>query len=171
MKVAVYGLGNVLMLDDGFGPSAVRRLEASWAFDDEVELLDLGTPGLDLPSKILDLDLLVFLDIVKSTAPPGTLFTFDKDELLEKMPSGRRQTTHEAGIREALWTADLMGRGPKAACLIGVVPKVVDSGTGLSDEVESAIDEVVARTIRTLAEHGYEATPRQIPAATGAWWE
>ena len=121
MRVAVYGLGNVLMLDDGFGPSAVRRLEAAWAFGEDVELVDLGTPGLDLPSKILDLDLLVFLDVVSAKDDPGTMCTFDKDALLEKAPAGRRQTTHEAGIREALWTADLMGRGPKSAVLIGVV--------------------------------------------------
>jgi hydrogenase maturation protease len=159
------------MQDDGFGPSAVRRLEAGWTFGDEVELLDLGTPGLDLPSKILDLQLLVFLDVVKSTAPPGTLCAFDKEELLEKAPVGRRQTTHEAGIREALWTADLLGRGPKAAFLVGVVPKLVDSGTGLSPEVEGAMDATLGRVIETLAGHGYEATPRAVPAATGAWWE
>ena len=171
MRVAVYGLGNVLMLDDGFGPSAVRRLEAAWAFGEDVELVDLGTPGLDLPSKILDLDLLVFLDVVSAKDDPGTMCTFDKDALLEKAPAGRRQTTHEAGIREALWTADLMGRGPKSAVLIGVVPKVVASGTGLSPEVERAIDPACRRVVEVLAAHGYEGAPREVPAATGAWWE
>ena len=171
MRVAVYGLGNVLMLDDGFGPSAVRRLEAGWAFGEDVELLDLGTPGLDLPSKILDLDVLVFLDVVTTASPPGTVHVYDKEALLEKPPAGRRQTTHEAGLREALWTADLLGRGPKAALLVGVVPRVVDSGTGLSPEVEGAIDDACRAVIDALAAHGYEASPREVPAATGAWWE
>lgn len=46
--VAVLGLGNVLMGDDGFGPTVIRELEAAWTPHPEVELLDLGTPGLDL---------------------------------------------------------------------------------------------------------------------------
>ena len=46
--IRVLGLGNVLMSDDGFGPYVARVLEAFYEFPDDVEVIDVGTPGLDL---------------------------------------------------------------------------------------------------------------------------
>ena len=48
MRVRVVGLGNVLMQDDGVGPHVARVLEAGWTVPENVRVLDLGTPGLDL---------------------------------------------------------------------------------------------------------------------------
>ena len=47
-QVSIIGLGNVLMGDDGLGPTAVMQLAAEYDFPEEVKLLDLGTPGLSL---------------------------------------------------------------------------------------------------------------------------
>ena len=51
-RVAVIGIGNVLMGDDAAGPTAVKLLEAGWEFSPEVEVIEGGTPGLDIASLV-----------------------------------------------------------------------------------------------------------------------
>jgi len=170
--IGIYGLGNVLLCDDGFGPSAVRRLEAQYIFpDDAVMLKDLGTPGLDLASHLLDLDLLLFLDTLKLDEAPGSVHVLDKADLLREDVQGLRQSTHEAGIREAILTADLVGRGPAEIRFLGVVPECLESGVGLSASVEQAIEPVLALTLDVLERRGVVPMLRRAAQPTGAWWE
>ena len=55
-NILVAGIGSVLLGDDGIGPYVVRMLEANYAFDEGVEIEDLGTPALDLIDHIAGLD-------------------------------------------------------------------------------------------------------------------
>ena len=170
--IGVYGLGNVLLCDDGFGPSAVRRLESRYVFPAEAVVLeDLGTPGLDLASHLLDLDLLLFLDTLSLDEPPGSVHVLDKADLLRENVKGLRQSTHEAGIREAILTADLVGRGPAEIRFFGVVPECLESGVGLSASVERAVDPVLALALQALERRGVVPSPRSSAQPTGAWWE
>ena len=170
--ICVYGLCNVLLCDDCFGPSAVRRLEAAYVLPEgEVRLADLGTPGLDLASHLLDLDTLIFLDTLSLDEVPGSLHVLTKEDLLREHVKGLRQSTHEAGIREAILTADLVGRGPAEILFLGVVPACLESGAGLSPAVERAIEPVVERTVAELEARGIAVVPRDARAETGAWWE
>jgi len=170
--IGVYGLGNVLLCDDGFGPSAVRRLESQYVFPEgAVALRDLGTPGLDLASHLLDLEELVFLDTLSLDEEPGTVHVLGKADLLREDVKGLRQSTHEAGLREAILTADLVGRGPAEIRFFGVVPECLESGAGLSPCVERAIEPVVALTLDALARKGVVPARRRAAQPTGAWWE
>ena len=47
-RVSVIGLGNILLGDDGFGPCAVEMFRCKYECGPDVEILDLGTPGVDL---------------------------------------------------------------------------------------------------------------------------
>ena len=169
--IGVFGLGNVLLQDDGFGPSAVRRLDAHWSFPDAVRIRDLGTPGLDLPMHLLDLAALFLVDTVQAAGRPGEILILDKAAILEGGVRGRRQTTHEAGVREAILTSDLLGRGTADVLLIGAIPQRLSSGAGLSPAVEAALQPTCERIVVELARRGYRGQPRPAAMATGAWWE
>ncbi len=52
--IRVLGVGNALMSDDGLGPYVVRVLEAFYEFPADVEVIDVGTPGLDLTPYLLN---------------------------------------------------------------------------------------------------------------------
>ena len=118
-RVAVIGLGNVLLGDDGFGPHVVQVLLAGWDFPEGVAVHDLGTPGLDLAPWIHGLDALILVDGVRSEAPPGTLRLYRRAEVLSH-PPGPRVSPHDPGLLEALMAAELamsafvLGRAPKA---------------------------------------------------------
>ena len=61
MTLAVIGLGNVLLGDDGFGPFVVELLRRRYGFPPAVELLDLGTPGLGLVTYVHGHDAVVIV--------------------------------------------------------------------------------------------------------------
>jgi hydrogenase maturation protease len=120
---------------------------------------------------LVDLETVIFVDTVRACAAPGTLVVLDKASILEGGVRGRRQTTHEAGVREAVLTADLLGRGTADVILVGAVPEVLESGAGLSPALEAAIEPACERILAELARRGMHATPRSTDAPTGAWWE
>ncbi|MFW6205854.1 MAG: hydrogenase maturation protease [Gemmatimonadota bacterium] len=89
-RVAVVGLGNILVGDDAFGPYAIHELEARYDVGG-VGVLDLGTPGLDLAPHLEGLDALIVLDTVSADASPGTIREYRKPELLARPAPAHRE--------------------------------------------------------------------------------
>ncbi len=168
--VAVLGLGNVLMGDDALGPWVVAQLQAAYDFPPEVELLDLGTPGLDLHPFLAGRSAVVLVDVVRSDGPAGTLRRYTKDEILRHVP-GPRVSPHDPGVKEALLSLDFAGDGPADVILVGVVPGSVESGTRLSDAVRAAADGAQAAVLDELRRLGHEPQRRAQPAQPDLWWE
>jgi hydrogenase maturation protease len=171
LRIAVYGLGNVLRRDDGFGPSAVRRLDARHAFPDDVTLRDLGTPGLDLPSHLVGHDAVVFLDAAVGDGDPGTVCVYGRDAIFAAASPAPHVTGHEADVRASLTIAELAGDGPSRVWLVGVVPEDLGDGAGLSPSVAAAVEPACDRVLEILSELGVAAEPRLAPTEAGAWWE
>ena len=88
-KVLIGGIGNVLLGDDGVGPYVVRILESMYDFEADVEIIDLGTPALDLTHQIVGLKALILVDSVASDDPAGTLALFTKEDILRDTPAER----------------------------------------------------------------------------------
>ena len=170
-RVAVLGLGNVLRRDDGFGPSAVHRLERAWRLPPEVHVADLGTPGLDLASYLVGHDAVLVLDTALGDAAPGTLHVHRKEALLAGPGLDHRVTGHEGDLREAIAIADLAGGAPREVVLIGVVPEDLGDGTGLSPAVAAALEPACARAAEELRRLGLALAPRPAAALAGGWWE
>jgi hydrogenase maturation protease len=169
-RVAVLGLGNVLMGDDALGPYAVRLLEARYELPEQIPVLDLGTPGLDLLPYFEDAEALVVVDTVRSEAPPGTLRLYRRDEIL-KQPPRTRVSPHDPGLKETLLLLEFAGRGPREVLLVGVVPMRTLQGLGMSDPVRAALPAVQAEILRELERLGTPAIPRREPLTPDIWWE
>lgn len=165
----VLGIGNVLMGDDGFGPAVVRAFESAYQVGADVEVIDLGTPGLDLMPWFYDADSLVIVDTVKSDARTGTIRTYDKAAILAHAPSVR-VGPHDPGVKDALHAVEFAGRGPRRVTLVGVVPQTVAMSTDLSQPVRDAIPAAVAAIARVLAAYGRSVTRRVAQASTEPWW-
>lgn len=137
MSTAIYGIGNILMGDDGVGPAVVRHL-ASLSLPPDVILEDLGTPSLDLPAYLIGFDTVIFVDAVALDAAPGTIRVFSRNEIMA-VPTGIRVSPHEPSINDALIVLDFAGRAPREVVLVGVVPETLDGGMALSEAVASAV--------------------------------
>ncbi len=121
MNIAVIGLGNVLLGDDGFGPYVVELLRTRYNFPSEVELLDLGTPGLGLIGYLHGRDAVVIVDAVAGGTTPGIVRVYEGDEI-ERMVPGPRVSPHDPAVAEALCVVRAAGGAPCEACVVGVVP-------------------------------------------------
>lgn len=137
MSTAIYGIGNILMGDDGVGPAVVQYLESNYDLSD-VTLEDLGTPSLDLPSYLSDHDKVIFIDAVACDEQPGTIRLFSREEIVAVSP-GLRMTTHEPTINDALIILDFAGTAPREVVLVGVVPETLEGGIALSPAVAAAV--------------------------------
>jgi hydrogenase maturation protease len=169
-KVRVLGLGNVLMGDDAVGPWVIEELLANWEFPEGVEVVDVGTPGLDLVPYVADADTILIVDTVRSDGPPGTIRVYSREQLLAR-PAQPRLSPHDPGLTEVLFALTLAGAAPRDVVLIGVVPGPVEMGVGLSSAVQEAVPRAAAMAVERL--RGLNLAPRRraSPARTAPWWE
>jgi hydrogenase maturation protease len=168
--VRVLGVGNVLMGDDGLGPSVVRLLEARYTFSDDVEIVDAGTPGLDFTPFLSDAHAVVIVDTVQSDVPPGTIRLYRGDEIFQGPPPDRTNP-HQPGLREALMAAELTDSRPEEVVLVGVVPSSTETGTALSETLRARLDEVIGAVVDELDRLGGRPVEREVPLEPDLWWE
>ena len=168
--IRVLGVGNVLCTDDGLGPYAIKVLEAEYEFPEGVEVIDVGTPGLDFTPYLAGAKAAIVLDTVSGDQPAGTLRLLRNREVVATPPPSR-MTPHEPGLREALMATEFAGSSPEEILLVGVVPETTEGGTRLTDAVEGTVAEVVATVVQELERLGRPAVPRDPPGELDIWWE
>lgn len=168
-NVLIGGIGNVLLGDDAIGPYVIRLLESSYAFDDNIEIADLGTPALDLTHRIAGRDAVILIDCVAADAAPGTLRFFRKDEILRTLPA-QRLDPHSPALAECILTAEMLGATPEHVLLIGIVGASFDPGLPLTDAVREAAAEAIRAILEDLQGLGLEAREVAAPARPQIWW-
>ena len=169
-RIAIFGIGNLLLGDDGVGPVVAQFLESHFSFPDGVEVEDLGTPSLDLPSYLMDHDTVIFVDAVAADAAPGTIRTFTREEIVAVAP-GIRISPHEPSINDALIVLDFSGNAPRDVVLVGVVPQSLEGGVGLSTAVSDAVPAVADAVVAELTRRGIHAERRVTAQPSRAWWD
>jgi hydrogenase maturation protease len=169
MSLAVIGLGNVLLGDDGFGPFVTELLTTRYDFPPEVELLDLGTPGLGLVTYLHGHDSVVIVDAVKGPWTPGEVRVFESEEL-ERMPAVPRVSPHDPAVAEALSVARAAGHGPGEACLVGAVPRSSELGASLTPEMRAAADAAAEIVRQRVEERGFAVRRRDARGVEDGWW-
>ncbi|MBI5741255.1 MAG: HyaD/HybD family hydrogenase maturation endopeptidase [Nitrospirae bacterium] len=158
MNIAVFGIGNVLLSDDGFGVHVINKLRSEYQFPASVELIDGGTKGLDLMPLFEGRDKVLIIDAANFKKEPGTIGYIEG----EKIPAflSAKLSVHHIGLPDMLFVAKLMGTTPPEMCLIGIQPESMETGTDLSGVVGANLDAVVKRVLDKLREWGAEAARR-----------
>ena len=135
----------------GATETVIGLLAARYDFPENVRLVDLGTPGLDLHPHLQDLGAAILIDTVRSSGAPGDVRLYRRDEILRHAPMPR-VGPHDPGLKEALLALEFAGEGPEELLLVGVIPESTSGGIGLSPPVESALAGVQSSV---LARSGY----------------
>ena len=74
-RIAVFCVGNKLMLDDGVGPAVYEELLTRYDIPDNVELFDLGCLSLNMIERVREYDVIITVDAVDGTdADPARCF-------------------------------------------------------------------------------------------------
>jgi hydrogenase maturation protease len=170
MKLAIFGIGNVLAQDDALGPTVIHWLNSRYTFPPDVVVEDLGTPALELPTHLAGHRHVIFVDAVASSAEPGTVKLYDREDLINN-PPGLRLSPHDPALTETLLILDLAGGAPGDVKMVGVVAAQTEMALGLSDAVRNAIPLAAAAVLELAERVGVVAEPRADAGSTIPWWE
>jgi hydrogenase maturation protease len=146
-SIAVVGVGNNLLQDDGVGIHALHHFEAHHA-DPDIYCLDAGTVGLALMDRLTNLQGLVAVDAMRLGKPPGTVTVLEGEEM-DRHLRNHHGSVHELGLSDILDALRLCGDLPANRALVGIEPESMDWGTEPSPAVAAAIPSATA-SIRDL---------------------
>jgi coenzyme F420 hydrogenase subunit delta len=139
--VIVFGCGNLLFGDDGFGPSVADFLNENFTIPDVALVLDVGTSVRDLLFTMLLSEKkptsLVIVDAVDKEKAPGEIFEISIDDIPEKKTDDF--SLHQVPTSNMLKELkDIGGMGVAVvACQVEMIPEEVSPG--LSDSVAEAV--------------------------------
>ena len=166
---SVVGIGNVLLGDDGFGPLVVELFRCKYECRPSVEVLDLGTPGMDLAPYLYNRDLVVLVDAVHAEQPPGSLCILSEGDLRTNH-APLRLSAHDPGVRESLAHLSMVGGAPSALVLVGVVPEQCEFANSISPVVMRAASMAADAIAGLLMERGIQCGSRDTHAQPNLWW-
>lgn len=161
MRIAVFFVGNRLMLDDGVAPAVYDELLEHYDLPDGVDFFDVGCMSLDMVTKVKDYDLLITVDAVDGTdSEPGTVFRYMPYDI--DRGCGARTSLHDTKLADLFDAAALLGYEAEGLCYGMQVENMepVDFTVGLTPRVAAKVD-FLAETVRAeLFRRGFELIPR-----------
>jgi coenzyme F420 hydrogenase subunit delta len=153
--VLIFGCGNILIGDDGFGPAVIDHLEENFTIPPHVAVFDVGTSIREL---LFDLvltsqrpKLIIIVDSVcESKHQPGEIFELD----ISQIPSIKVNDFSLHQFPSVNLLNDLQdGAGVKIRVLAVQVEKIpYEIKQGLSDEVKAAVPRACEWLLREVEE-------------------
>ena len=153
-ETLILGAGNLLLSDDGVGVHAIRRLQESIEWPEEIQVLDGGTLGLDLLHYLEGVSHLLIVDAMETGQPPGTLRRLAGDEVPAYLSV--KMSPHQIGLPDMLFAAKLRDLYPDEVVIWGVQPATTEVGLELSPQVAAQLDLLMERILGELARWGIQ---------------
>ncbi len=147
-KIAVIGIGNLLMSDEGVGVHVVNQLEKKYTFNPEIEIIDGGTSGSELLQFFEDNDKVLIVDAVNFEKEPGFIGIIENDDIFKRLTT--KLSMHHLGLTDVLSHVKLLEREPEQTTLIGIQPDSMELSTELSDTIENKLDTIFDMMIDKL---------------------
>jgi hydrogenase maturation protease len=147
----VIGIGNEYRGDDAAGLLVARRLRES--APQGVAVFEQDGDGTRLMEAWTGAGFVFVVDAVYSGAPPGTVHCFEAS--VSPIPASLfHQSTHAFGVVEAVELSRTLKRLPDRLVVYGIEGRNFEAGSGISDEVERAVDRVVQALLRAVTAPG-----------------
>lgn len=153
--IAVFCVGNKLMLDDGVGPAVYEELLRRYEIPDNVTLFDLGCLTLNMIDRVREYDVIITVDAVDGTdAEPGTVLRFAPEAMARH--SGATASLHDLKLVDLFDVATLLGYQAEGLCLGMQVenPSPAMVTVGLTPKVSAALPLLVETVAGELARLG-----------------
>lgn len=159
MQTLIFGAGNLLCSDEGFGVHFIKYLEQHYRFQEDVELYDGGTLGIMVTHLLEEADRVFLVDVVDVAGEPGDVFRYEKEEfLLGRLPI--KMSPHQIGIQEVLTLSDLRGRTPDQVSLFGIIPQSYEAGVELSPLLAGKLPGLAELVVSELRAAGHDIVKR-----------
>ena len=139
--VAVIGVGNYLLGDDGFGIHVIRKMQGIMEFSG-VKIVDAMTNPVMLLEAMDGEDKVIIVDAIDTGDKEGVVdyrFNPKKDDF----PSDVMLSIHDMHFKDLI----IMARGvyelPEEVVIVGVKPEKIEPCLELSDRCRKYIDDVI----------------------------
>jgi hydrogenase maturation protease len=142
MKILVLGIGNSLLADEGVGVVAMQQLQSKFGAREDMEFIDGGTLSFTLAVPISECEALLVIDAAEMGATPGTVRSFEGDEMDRFLGENRKSSVHEVGLLDLRAISMLTGFWPQHRALIGIQPGYVGWGEALTPAVDAVLPEI-----------------------------
>lgn len=140
-RVAVVGIGNVLLKDEGIGVHVARALCETVETDrTDIDIIDGGTSP-DALLLVEEVRKLILVDAVKGGGAPGSIYRFHPDDIVSE--EKYIISAHQIGLLDSLRMLECSGSKPDSIVIIGVEPKEIDWGLDLSTELNEKLPQIV----------------------------
>jgi len=151
-RTIVLALGNPLRGDDGIGAAVINALEVSPRLPQGVDLIDGGTPGLEISLLLQGYHRVIIIDTAEMGLPPGTWaqFVLNDNAILKPNDMYQQISVHSAGLAEALALGQSLSLLPNEITIFGIQPSIIGWSSGLSNPVQEAIPAVCSAILEKL---------------------
>jgi len=153
-KIAVIGLGNILLKDEGVGVHVVNAIKQRYTFSPAVEIIDGGTLGLDLLPLFEGKEKVLLVDAVDFAKEAGHIDKIEDQNIPAVLLS--KLSVHHIGLSDVLFASDLMDIKPAKITLIGIQPESLDLGLDMTDIISSKVEDLIVLALNTLREWNVE---------------
>lgn len=149
-RLAIIGVGQTLCGDDGAGPAVIDRLKQIMEPCENLLLINCGHAPENCFGPIIRFapNEILFIDAIRTTAPPGTICWLNAHEA-----DSAGSSTHTLSL--GMLATYLAGITGSNAYVLGICPSSLEFNEALSRPVEAAVEEIVA----TIAAMGIQAPP------------
>ncbi len=142
-KIAVLGLGNPLMADEGIGCRVIERFLSHADKYPDIDFIDAGTGGMSILHLITDRYKVILIDCAYMGTKPGTIKRFKPDDA-QSTKKLAHQSLHEVDILKVLDLARQLGQYPDEVIVFGIEPEAIEQKQNLSKTISQKLDEYVA---------------------------
>lgn len=153
-KILVLGAGNILFTDEGVGVRVVEKMQSECTVSSNVTLMDGGTLGTKLLDYFIHCDFLIIVDAVLGPGKPGSVYRLTGEDLRRSLAF--KNSLHQTDLEDTLLYCELIAKRPDTV-VIGVEPADMETaGMELSPALNSAMREIVNKTIKEIQACGGE---------------
>lgn len=145
--ILILGIGNLLLRDEGVGVHVAQKM-MEMELPPGIEVMDGGTMGMNLLYHIENRDRVIVVDTVMVGDPPGTIYRFTDESLVQNKPMLR--TAHGIDFTDVIRTAEMLGTKPKEIIFVGIEPADMSEGIGLSEVIEKRVPTLIKMVMREL---------------------
>jgi hydrogenase maturation protease len=134
--IAIIGVGNYLMSDEGVGIHATKKLRQEMTRDD-CDIIDAGVPSLALVHMLQNRKLTIIIDCADFGGRPGEMKAFKPEDVHYEHQS--ELSLHAGDLLTTLEMSKTLGLSLPNIVIIGIQPDNVEKGMQLSNKVQKAL--------------------------------
>lgn len=145
----IVGFGNLLLKDDGAGILVIQKLR-ELKLPENIWVAEGGVMGVDTISILENYSQVILVDCINVSNSDEQTFEFQLDEVVSIKSNDFKFSLHELNLNTVLTVMETLKIRIPKILFLGIKPKNCGFGFEVSENVKSAVDQVVDRILEIM---------------------